>query len=42
MSKQIVKKIYEYQNDNNTALTSESNSKLSYENLKSFTDNIAR
>ena len=42
MSKQIVKKIYEYQNDNNTALTSETNSKLSYENLKSFTDNIAR
>ena len=42
MNKQIVKKIYEYQNDNNTALTSESNSKLSYENLKSFTDNIAR
>ncbi len=42
MSKQIVKKIYEDQNNNNVALTSENNSKLSYGNLKSFTDSISR
>tara|TARA_B100001250_G_scaffold357159_1_gene332720 strand:+ start:6016 stop:7524 length:1509 start_codon:yes stop_codon:yes gene_type:complete len=42
MSKQIFKNIYEDQNDNNIALTSESNSKLSYGNLKSFTDKISR
>ena len=41
MSKQIVKNIYEDQKDNNTALTSESNSKLSYGNLKSFINNIS-
>ena len=42
MSKNIVKKIYENQNDNNTALTSENNSKLSYGNLKLFIDKISR
>ena len=41
MSKQIVKNIYEDQKNNNTALTSESNSKLSYGNLKSFINNIS-
>ncbi len=42
MSKQIFKNIYVDQNDNNIALTSENNSKLSYGNLKSFTDKISR
>ena len=42
MSKRIVRNIFENASDKNIALTSESHSKLSYEDLKLFIDKISK